>query len=141
MELPKVGLSNKELKKLFYELDQEDQNWESGKLFSYVFSSKKKYRNFIEKILLQFYHKSGLDFTVFPSLLKIEKEIIDFAIQHLQGNQECCGNFTSGGTESILLAVKSARDYSLIRNKTNSPEIILPITAHPAFHKAVQYFG
>lgn len=141
MKLPKEGLQAKDLENLFNELDQLDYKWDSGKLFSYVFSSRGKYINLAHKILLQFYHKSGLDFTVFPSLLKIEQEIIDFAIQHLQGNQNCCGNFTSGGTESILLAVKAARDYSLTQKKIETPEIILPITAHPAFHKAAQYFG
>lgn len=54
MELPKVGLSNKELKKLFYELDQEDQNWESGKLFSYVFSSKKNIGTLLKKYYYNF---------------------------------------------------------------------------------------
>jgi glutamate/tyrosine decarboxylase-like PLP-dependent enzyme len=48
---------------------------------------------------------------------------------------------TSGGTESILLSVKAHRDY--FREKmpdVREPEIIIPVTAHPAFLKAAHYF-
>jgi glutamate/tyrosine decarboxylase-like PLP-dependent enzyme len=52
------------------------------------------------------------------------------------------GNVTSGGTESILMAVKAARDHARFhRPEVSKPEITLPITAHPAFHKAAHYLG
>ncbi|MFN3604017.1 MAG: pyridoxal phosphate-dependent decarboxylase family protein [Leptonema sp. (in: bacteria)] len=141
MLLPKKGLNPKQLFNFFQETEKADTKWNSGKLFGYVFDPTEKYRKFPEKILLKYYHKSGLDFTVFPSLLKIEQEIIDFSIRHLNGDENCCGSFTSGGTESILLAVKTARDYTLSKKNIKEPEILLPITAHPAFHKAARYFG
>ena len=59
----------------------------------------------------------------------------------LQGDENVVGNFTSGGTESILLAVKTARDYARAnRPEITQPEMLLPITAHAAFHKAAAYF-
>jgi len=52
------------------------------------------------------------------------------------------GNFTSGGTESIILAVKAARDYyRSVRPEVQAPEMILPTTAHAAFHKAGAYLN
>ena len=54
---------------------------------------------------------------------------------------EICGSVSSGGTESILLAMKSYRDYAWEVKGIKNPEMVLPITAHPAFHKAAQYFG
>ncbi len=53
---------------------------------------------------------------------------------------EICGSVSSGGTESILLAMKSYRDWALDTKGITKPEMILPVTAHTAFDKAAQYF-
>jgi len=77
---------------------------------------------------------NGLDPTAFPSVVALENSVVGTAAALLGGGP---GIFTSGGTESCLLAVKAARDSSPVRD----PEIVLPVTAHPAFHKAAAYFG
>jgi sphinganine-1-phosphate aldolase len=60
----------------------------------------------------------------------------------LQGDEQVAGNVTSGGTESILLAVKTARDYARAhRPHITQPELVLSRTAHAAFHKAAHYLG
>jgi sphinganine-1-phosphate aldolase len=62
------------------------------------------------------------------------------AAAHLRGDAEVCGNFTSGGTESIILAVKTARDRArALRPGIGEPEMVLPATAHAAFQKAGHY--
>jgi len=48
---------------------------------------------------------------------------------------------TTGGTESILMAMKAYRDFALDTRNVTEPEAVLPMTAHPAFNKASQYFG
>lgn len=48
---------------------------------------------------------------------------------------------TTGGTESILMACKAYRDHAKEEMGIKKPEIVLPITAHPAFNKASAYFG
>ena len=75
---------------------------------------------------------NGLDPTAFPSVVALENEVVGTAAALLGGG---AGIFTSGGTESCLLAVKAARDAS------GRSEIVLPATAHPAFHKAAAYLG
>src|SRR5690625_3577743 len=84
---------------------------------------------------------NGLDFTVFPSLLKLENEIIgEIAEVFSEDPETVAGTFTSGGTESIILAVKAARDYARVHKPSiKHPEIVLPSTAHAAFHKAAHY--
>ena len=77
---------------------------------------------------------NGLDPTAFPSVVALENSVVGTAATLLGGG---AGIFTSGGTESCLLAVKAARDAAGVRD----PEIVLPVTAHPAFHKAAHYFG
>ncbi|GAB3905334.1 hypothetical protein GCM10029964_100430 [Kibdelosporangium lantanae] len=75
---------------------------------------------------------NGLDPTAFPSLLRMENEVVATAAKLLNGG---VGQVTSGGTESCMLAVLAAR------GDAERPSIVLPVTAHAAFHKAAHYFG
>lgn len=80
---------------------------------------------------------NGLDPTVFPSLLAMENEVVGTAAELLGGGPDTVGTVTSGGTESILLAVKAARDG---RPEVERPQLVAPVTAHAAFAKAGEYF-
>ncbi|PKH43881.1 aspartate aminotransferase family protein [Nocardioides alpinus] len=81
---------------------------------------------------------NALDPTAFPSLLQMENELVGFACGLLDAPDTAVGTVTSGGTESILLAVQGARDS---RPDVLRPRMVLPSTAHAAFHKAAHYFG
>lgn len=81
---------------------------------------------------------NALDPTAFPSLLRMENELVGFACRLLDAPDGAVGTVTSGGTESILLAVQGARDS---RPDVERPTMVLPATAHAAFHKAAHYFG
>lgn len=81
---------------------------------------------------------NALDPTAFPSLLQMENELVGFACRLLDAPDTAVGTVTSGGTESILLAVQGARDS---RPDVARPRMVLPSTAHAAFHKAAHYFG
>jgi sphinganine-1-phosphate aldolase len=76
-----------------------------------------------------------LDPTAFPSIVALERRIVATVAAKLGGGT---GIFTSGGTESIMLAVRAARDARPVAGR---PRIVLPATAHPAFHKAAHYLG
>lgn len=78
---------------------------------------------------------NGLDPTAFPSLLKMENDLVGAAARLLGGG---AGSVTSGGTESCLLAVLAAREG---RRDVGRPSMVLPSTAHAAFHKAAHLFG
>ncbi|XVS60473.1 pyridoxal phosphate-dependent decarboxylase family protein [Actinosynnema sp. CA-299493] len=81
---------------------------------------------------------NGLDPTAFPSLLRLENDVVSTAARLLGGGAAAVGTVTSGGTESCLLAVVAARDS---RPEVTRPSMVLPETAHAAFHKAAHYFG
>jgi glutamate/tyrosine decarboxylase-like PLP-dependent enzyme len=81
---------------------------------------------------------NGLDPTAFPSLLTMENELVGFAASLLDAPGTVVGAVTSGGTESVLLAVQTARDS---RPDIARPAMVIPNTAHAAFHKAAHYFG
>jgi sphinganine-1-phosphate aldolase len=80
---------------------------------------------------------NGLDPTAFPSLLRMENDIVGAAIALLRGGPSATGSVTSGGTESCMLAVHAAR---AARPDLDRPRIVLASTAHAAFHKAAHYF-
>lgn len=124
------------------ELQQEDLNPKGGNVWAYVYDSGlREAQETAIKAHNMFIDHNGLDFTVFPSLLKLENDIVG-EISRLFSSEDdaLAGTFTSGGTESIMLAVKAARDYARDQKRDiTEPEIILPNTAHAAFHKAAHF--
>ncbi len=119
-----------------------DVDYESGKAFGLTFNPDKEPYELAQLAYSQFLSTNGLDFSQFPSLMYLEKEIVGFMVKHLNGGEDGCGTFTSGGTESIILALKSARDYSRKHKpEIKTPEVILPITAHAAHLKGCHYLG
>ena len=90
-----------------------------------------------------------IQFDLCPSMFKMESEIISMTAKMLHGDavsalnpqDKVCGTLTSGGTESILMAMKVYRDWAKAEKGIQNPEVIMPHTAHPAFDKSGEYFG
>lgn len=138
MALPAIGRSRGDI---FSDLDafkSHDLRWRSGRVFGYVYEAGNEVEQIGKDAYMAYLSENGLDPTVFPSLLHLETEIIAMVAAHV-GNVDAVGHFTSGGTESILLAVKSARDWARHTRGITRPRIVLPVTAHAAFHKACAY--
>jgi len=86
--------------------------------------------------------ENGLDPLTYPSYLRLENELVSMIANLLGGDETVVGNFTTGGTESLILAVKAARDWARVhRPHIREPEFVLPITAHASFYKAAHYLG
>jgi len=140
MEIPPKGIPKERLFRELEALRAHDLDWRSGKAFAYVFDPGPAAIEVGKAAYAMFLSENALDFTVFPSLLQLETDLVDMARRHVRGNEQVVGNFTSGGTESIILAVKAARDYFRSHKpEIRQPEMILPLTAHAAFHKAGHY--
>jgi glutamate/tyrosine decarboxylase-like PLP-dependent enzyme len=72
----------------------------------------------------------------------METEVLEIAAGLLHGGPDAAGNMTTGGTESILMALKTARDWGRAHKPSVSlPEVVIPVSAHPAFDKAAHYLG
>lgn len=118
-----------------------DVRWHEGKVFSLVFHASDEISDLLKEAYTLFFAENGLNPTAFPSLRRFETEVIAMVAALLGSDGTVVGNLTSGGTESILLAVKTARDYFRARcPDMRAPELILPASAHPAFDKAARYF-
>lgn len=140
MKFPQEGISKDKIFQKLEEMRSNDLDWRSGRVFGYVFDAGAEAMEVGKQAYSLFLTENALDFTVFPSLLQLENELVSIAATHVGGDEDVVGNFTSGGTESIILAVKTARDYFRAkRPDILEPEIILPATAHAAFHKAAHY--
>lgn len=139
-KIPSQGISKDELFGMMETYRAQDLPWRDGRTWAYVYDAGEEVEAVIKKAYMNFLSENALDPTAFPSLLHFENEIISMCAAHLGGDENTVGNFTSGGTESIICAVKAARDWARAhRPDVTEPEIVLPDTAHAAFHKAAHY--
>lgn len=121
-------------------LKAEDVSWQDGRTFSLVYNTGDEVLEKLQgEVALRFLHENALSPFAFPSLRNFEADLVAVGAELLHGNLKG-GSLTSGGTESILMAMKVARDLALDRG-VNAPEIIAPQTAHPAFAKAAHTLG
>lgn len=90
----------------------------------------------------KYMHTNALNPLIYPSLRKMENEIVSMSTAMLNGDANCAGSLTSGGTESILMAVKTYRDRARAAYPhITTPNMIVAQTIHPAFEKAAHYFN
>jgi glutamate/tyrosine decarboxylase-like PLP-dependent enzyme len=140
MNIPQVGLSKEEVLATLQAYKVRDMDWKSGKVWCYVYNPGEDPAQVTKEAYMSYLSENGLDPTVFPSLLKLETDVVRAVIDLLRGDANAVGHLTSGGTESIMLAVKTARDMARVtRPHITQPEMVLPKTAHAAFHKAAHY--
>ena len=139
---PHKGMNKTDLLSEMQAMKHGDANWESGKVFSYVYFAGEEILKTVKDAYLLFFSENALNPTAFQSLRRMETEVIRMCAELLHGGEKAMGSMTSGGTESILMALKTARAWGQkMKPGIEVPEIILPATAHPAFHKACYYFG
>jgi len=142
MQIPKHGLSREEVFAALQSFKSYDMDWKSGKVWAYVYNPGEETRQVVTEAYNMFLTENCLDPSVFPSMLKLETDIVRMVANLLRGDEGAVGHVTSGGTESIMLAVKTARDKARAeRPDITTPEMVLPKTAHAAFHKAAHFLG
>lgn len=140
--LPQNGMKPEEILKEFKNYQKLLKiDYKGGRVSGAVYSSMSpNLIDLITKIYSETAFSNPLHPEVFPNITKMEAEIIRWVINLYRGDDNCCGSLTSGGTESIVLAIKAYRDYARNVRGIRKPELVAPNTAHAAFHKACQYF-
>jgi sphinganine-1-phosphate aldolase len=117
----------------------DDADWRRGRTFSLVYNAADAdLERLHEAVAAEYLHENYLNPFAFPSLLRMEREVVAMGADLLHGNPRG-GKLTSGGTESLFLAVQVARDHARATRGITEPSIVLPSTAHPAFAKACHY--
>lgn len=119
-------------------MQEADLPVHGGRTLAYVFDSGLAEVDRVgREAVAAFAGSNGLDPTSFPSLLQMENDLVGFAANLMDAPADAVGTITSGGTESCLLAVQSARDS---RPDVDRPRMVVPSTVHAAFLKAAKYF-
>jgi sphinganine-1-phosphate aldolase len=116
-----------------------DLRWKEGKAFSLAYSAGAEVIELAKEAYGRFSSENMLNLDAFPSLRQLQTEVMGMVAPLLGGDENTVGVFTSGGTESILTAVHGARNWGRA-NGIESPNMVLPTTAHAAFSKAAAYF-
>lgn len=142
ISIPQKGLSHEETIKHMESCLSRDGDWQGGRISGTVYSGDLLHVELQNKIYSMFSQTNPLHADVFPSVRKFEAEIIAMTASMLHGTPETVGAVTSGGTESILMALKAHRDRArVLRPDIQTPEILAPLSVHPAFDKGCNYFG
>jgi sphinganine-1-phosphate aldolase len=119
----------------------EELVWKEGFVSGAVYHGDAEHIAFLNRVYAINSQSNPLHADVWPSTSKFEAEIVAMTADMLGGSgQDVHGTLSSGGTESILLAMKTYRDWARQKKGITDPEMILPVTAHAAFDKACQYF-
>lgn len=140
-KLPKKGLGTRALKTLRELQRKEEGSWRRGYVSGAVYHGGKKHIAFVNRAYAIGSQSNPLHPDIWPSLPKFEGEIVSMTSKMLHGGEAVRGAVTSGGTESILLAMKTYRDWVRAKKGITEPEVVLPVSAHAAFDKACHYFG
>jgi len=128
---------------------EEDQFWQGGKVSGTMYCGDQDHYAFLTAAYQPFAHVNVLQRDICPSATKFESEIIAMTLDMLHGDAVAehhpddvpCGSITAGGTDSIVTAMVAYRDWAKGEKGITQPNVILPITAHPAFDKACHLFG
>ncbi len=142
VKFPQNGVAAGELNKMLQDLKSGDMAWRDARAFSMVFRAGEDVSRVVADALAAYVFENGLSPFAFPSLLRMETEVVAMTADLLHGGENAAGNMTSGGTESIMMAAKAARDYAREKKPgIKEPELVMLRSAHPAFNKAAHFLG
>ena len=119
---------------------ENDVKWKEGKAFGMIYDGGPTVHEVAEKAASLYLHENALNTKAFPSLGQIQSECVRWTADLLNGPDSVAGFLTSGGTESILCGVLTARERGLKERGITKPEIVLAESAHAAFHKGAHLF-
>ena len=151
-QIPETRLNREDILRNMAELNAiEESRWKDGFASGAVYHGDSDHINFLNNVYALNSQSNPLHSDLWPSNAKYESEVVAMTAGMLGAHSqtvdpppadgEICGVVSSGGTESILLAMKTYRDRARDLKGISRPEMIVPVTAHAAFDKASQYFG
>ena len=139
MTFPETGLPRDTVFEELAAMAQGDADWRGGRVPLYVFGADAEIAGIGRDAFMAYFTENALGAKrAFPSLRRMEEEVVAMALDLYHAPSGATGNMTSGGTESIVMAVKACRDFNRARraDPAHRGNLVLPETAHPAFDKA-----
>jgi sphinganine-1-phosphate aldolase len=137
MQMPDKGRDWADVRQEMITRGGGDARWRDGRTAVYVFNAGHDVEQVQQEAYTLYMAENGLGPLAFPSLAQMEKEVIGMGLGLLHGPEGSTGAMTSGGTDSITMAMKTARDYARAQGKPREGQnVVLPQSAHLAFDKA-----
>ena len=138
--IPKTGIGWPEIQAELAQAQKKDVDWRHGRLSGMVYFADDDVLQVTKDAYSMFFSENMVALHAFPSLERLEREVVEMASVLLNGDESVTGSMSSGGTESIFLAMKAARDWARDNRPTKgTPEIVVARTAHPAFNKSAHF--
>lgn len=140
--LPKEGVAWPALKAQLQEAGKADVDWRGGRVPMFIHYAGDDVLEVAKQAYLMYFSENGLGLRAFGSLERFESDVVAMGLGLLHGGPLARGAMTTGGTESIFLAVKAARDQARRQNPSmGTPQLVMATSAHPAFDKAAHFMG
>ena len=140
-QMPNQGSDWRTIQARLHDIAKDDVKWRDGRTAVYVFNPGEDVLNVAKDAYAMFQSENGLGAaSAFPSLKRMEDDVVSMGLGLLNAPDGACGNITSGGSESIMMAVRTCREQARAKGiNTKDAEIIMPRSGHPAFDKAAHY--
>ncbi|KAK7692393.1 hypothetical protein QCA50_004018 [Cerrena zonata] len=143
LSLPEKGNSSEWISDEMVKMDEESKSftdWRHGKLSGAVYHGGDDLQKIIVAAFERYCVSNPLHPDVFPAVRKMEAEVVSMCLR-MYNNPNGAGVTTSGGTESIIMSVKTHREWARATKGITEPEMVIPSSAHAAFDKGAAYFG
>lgn len=140
MEFPQHPVTPADVIDELTAMRHDDVRWQDGRTFGLVYDGGPSVHEVAERAATLFLHENALNIAAFPSLRRIQSEVVGWTADLLNGPKTAAGFVTSGGTESIQCAVLAARERGRTERGIRSGTIVLAESAHAAFHKSAHLF-
>ncbi|MDG2336270.1 MAG: aspartate aminotransferase family protein [Myxococcota bacterium] len=141
-KLPEHGRDWDALRAHMESLREGDADWRNARTAVYIFNAGEEVSRVAREAYALYQAENGLGPLAFPSLKRMEDEVVGIGLDLLHGPAGGCGNMTAGGSESILMAVKTCRDQAAAKGRNVvGARVVVPASAHLAFDKACHYLG
>ncbi|MBT1158621.1 aspartate aminotransferase family protein [Aminobacter anthyllidis] len=139
--LPKKGIEWSTLRVELEELKGGDFKWREGRVPSYTYFFNDETLRVQKEAYCEFMSENGLGAgRAFPSLSRMIDDIFAIGLELFNAPDGSGASFTSGGTESVFQAVKTARDQAraMREEKFGYYNVVTPLTAHPCLSKVAE---
>ena len=146
-QLPAKGRPREEILSELKEMSQQENTcWKTGQCSGTMYGGDEGHFRFLNDAFSQFSHMNAIQRDMCPSASRFESEIAAMTLDLMHAGavvdgKQPCASITSGGTESIITALLVYREIGRAERGITEPEVILPVTAHPAFEKGAWLFG
>ena len=141
MPLPSRGRPADEVLAELRAMSDLDVRWKEGRVFSLAYSAGPEVHALAAEALGMYATENGLNTAAFPSLRRMQDDVVGIVSGWVRAPEGAAGVLTTGGTESLLMAVKAAREFGRRTRDERAPNIVMPTSAHAAFEKGCHYFG